>query len=126
MYFCILFFGLLLLGCDRQSNESYLLHHPSKFKAILQQCVMISKDQIKQYPQCELAVNLYGQILHLTRELFHSPEQYGKAILSLQMKRGQLQQQVFGMTGKKRQLYQSQLDQINHKIKIRLLLLANS
>ena len=123
---CLIMFGLLLLGCDRQTDEVYLLRHPAKFKAILQQCVTISKDQIKQYPQCEIAINLYGQVLRLTRELFNNSEQYGKDILSLQIKRGHLQQKMFGMKGKQRKSYKSQIDQINREIKIRLALLAQA
>lgn len=116
--------GLLLLGCDRQTDEAYLLRHPAKFKAILQYCVTMSKDQIKQYPQCELAVNLYGQVLRLTRELMNNPEQYGKDILSLQIKRGQLEQQIAEVKGAERQSYKNQIEQINYQIKIRLMLLA--
>ena len=118
--------SLSLLGCDRQVSEVYLLHHPAKFKAILQQCVTISKDQIRQYPQCEVAINLYSQVLRLTRELFYKPEQYGKDILSLQIKRGHLKQQISGLTGKKRETYQHQIDQINRQIKVRLALLAEA
>ncbi|MGD9108388.1 MAG: hypothetical protein PVI75_04375 [Gammaproteobacteria bacterium] len=125
-YLCLIIFGLLLLGCDHQTDEAYLLRHPAKFKAILQQCVMISKDQIKQYPQCELAVSLYGQILRLTRELFNSPEQYGKDILSLQIKRGQLEEQMVKAKRRERQSYKNQIDQINREIKIRLALLAQA
>ncbi|MGD9153036.1 MAG: hypothetical protein PVG30_05220 [Gammaproteobacteria bacterium] len=126
VYLCLIIFGLLLLGCDRQTNEAYLLRHPAKFKTILQQCVTISKNQIKQYPQCELAVNLYGQVLRLTRELFNSPEQYGKDILSLQIKRGQLEEQMAKVRRRDRQSYKNQIYQINREIKVRLALLAQA
>lgn len=124
VYLFLIIFGLLLLGCDRHADEAYLLRHPAKFKAILQHCVTMPKDQIKQYPQCELAINLYGQVLRLTRELMSSPEQYGKDILSLQIKRGQLEEQIARVKGEERQSYEDQIEQINYQIKTRLMLLA--
>lgn len=126
VYLYLVIFGLLLLGCSHRNNEAYLLRHPAKFKAILQKCVTISKGQIQQYPQCELAVNLYGQVLRLTRELFNSPEQYGKNILLLQIKRGQLQERIHGASAELQQEYRQQIEQINRQIKICLALLAEA
>jgi hypothetical protein len=134
----IVLFGLLLVGCKQQSREAYLIRHPAKFKTILQQCT--ASPEMMRTKECIFAMRLYKQEIRLIRRLITNPIQYGKDILSLQMKQGALQEKILqvkqvlqqpNITAKKRsqlnqtlQKYQNQIDNITRQIEMHLALLA--
>jgi len=138
VYFCIILLGLLLGGCKQQSREAYLIRHPAEFKAVLQQCT--ASPGMMRTKACVLAIRLYEQEMRLIRQLTTDSIQYGKDILSLQIKQGALQEKILqvkqalqqpNITVKKLsqlnqtlQQYQQQIDEVTRQIEIRLALLA--
>lgn len=137
-YFYIILFGLLLVSCKQQSREAYLIRHQTEFQAIMRQCG--ASQAAMRTKECIFVTRLYKQEIRLVRQLAASPAQYGKDILSLQVKQGVLQEKILqvkealqqpNITAKKRtklnqrlQEYQNQIDNVTRQIEIRLALLA--
>lgn len=136
-YIFIILIGLLLVGCKQQSKEVYLISHQAKFQTIIQQCG--ASQAAMRTKECIFAMRLYRQEMRLIGQLTTSPAQYGKDILSLQIKQGALQEKILqvkealqqpNITAKKRkklnqrlQAYQNQIDDVIRQIEIRLALL---
>jgi hypothetical protein len=134
----IILLGLLLTGCKQQSREAYLIRHQAEFKTILQQCT--ASPEMMRTKECKFVMRLYKQEMRLIRQLTTNPVQYGKDILSLQMKQGALQERILlveqalqqpSITTKKQsqlnqtlQRYQQKIDEVTRQIEMRLALLA--
>lgn len=87
------FIFLLLMGCSHQRDTLYYAKHPEQLKIILTKCNVTKQTAISN-PECRKVANIYSKLINLSNQLIEDPENFGKLIISKQIKLINLQNQL--------------------------------
>jgi len=110
-------------GCSRQSKEKYLITHPQKFNALLDEC---QKEPLptKLIDQCKFAVSLRNQITTLNNIFLANPEGFGKKIIAVQTHIAALAEKIKSADSQQLATLQKQQQQLKQKLEIMLIIVG--
>jgi hypothetical protein len=114
----LLCISFLLSGChhDTVHDEAFLLTHPEALEQSLSRCQAAETEGAS----CVIVRRVANEFSGLVNERSLNPEGFGKKILVMQMKLGDLQKVVLAASGEKQKSLQSEYDAGRHEMDVYL------